>query len=179
MKMHTCTASTPRRSIFNLFLTDSQAFLYVTRRFRRVGPTEWCFSICANARSKAKQDMWVEAESCLLCRKRQQSTACGPGHHLMRVQFQIYQEKKPYLPPSCSNREERQGRQRDVYKSRGNLNCSSALLSDVSNQKLKKKKKQKTFGNAVNPSAMKDMWRVLPKSSRIYYTELRCLRNEG
>lgn len=85
--------------------------------------------------------MWVEAESCLLCRKRQQSTARGPGHHLMRVQFQIHQEKK-HIPPSCSNREERQGRQRDVSKSRGNLNCSSALLSDVSNQKLKKKKKK-------------------------------------
>jgi len=48
---------------------------------------------------------------------------------------------------------------------------SSVLLSDVSNQNLKKKK-LKTFGSAVNPSAMKDMQRALPKNSHIYYTEL-------
>lgn len=41
-----------------------------------------------------------------------------------------------------------------VYRSRKNTNSSPVSLSDVSNQNLKKI--LKTFGSAVNPSAMKD-----------------------
>lgn len=48
-----------------------------------------------------------------------------------------------------------------VYRSRESVSCCSVLLSDVSNQNLKEKK-LKTFGSAVNPSAMTDMWRVPP-----------------
>lgn len=180
MKMHTCTASAPRRSIFNLFLTNSQAFLYVTCRFQRVGPTEWCFSICANARSKAKQDVGrgrelppMQETPAIHSTWSWTSPDEGPVSDISGKKKHIYH------PPVAIEKKGREDREMCPKAEEIWTAPPPCWAMFLIRSWRKKKKNQKTFGNAVNPSAMKDMWRVLPKSSRIYYTELWCLRNEG